>query len=151
MVHISSAWVAASLSLLSTVISPFLSCLEVVGFAVSGAVDVVTSKYIWVDPNSPLAKSWCFFPLLWASTCLNPELLAVIMTPSLISHWDIYRGGLHFRRISTVAQKYFDALPWFFHDIHATLSVNCKYISFNPNIPCFNVKLTNSMQNFTFC
>ena len=133
MVHISSAWVAASLALLSTVISPFLSCC-VVGFAVSGAVDVVTLKYIWVDPNSPLAKSWCFFPLIWASTCLNPELLAAIMKTSLISHWDIYRVGLHFRRISTVA----------------TLSVNCKYISLNPNIPCFNVILTNSMQNFTF-
>ena len=77
------------------------------------------------------------------------ETLAAIMQPSLILHSDIYRGGLQFRRISTVAQKYFDALPCFSHDIHATLSINCKYISFNPNVPCLNVILTNSMQNFT--
>ena len=37
------------------------------------------------------------------------------------------------------------------HDIHAMLSINCKYISLNPNVPCLNVILTNSMQNFTFC
>ena len=36
---------------------------------------------------------------------------------------------LQFRRISTVAQKYFDALPCFSHDIFATLSRNCKYTS----------------------
>ena len=60
-------------------------------------------------------------------------------------------GGLQFRRISAVAQKYFDALPCFSHDIRAMLSINCKYISFNPNVPCLNVILTNSMQNFTFC
>ena len=45
----------------------------------------------------------------------------------------------------------FDALPCFSHDIHATLSTNCKYISFNPNVPCLNVILTSSMQNITFC
>ena len=45
----------------------------------------------------------------------------------------------------------FDALPCFSHDIHAMLSMNCKCISFNPNVPCLNVILTNSMQNFTFC
>ena len=43
--------------------------------------------------------------------------LATIMQPSLILHSDIYRGGLQFRRISTVVQKYFDALlcfpPWY--------------------------------------
>ena len=59
-------------------------------------------------------------------------------------------GGLQFRRISAVAQKYFDALPCFSHDIHAMLFINCKYISINPNVPCLNVILTNSMQNFTF-
>ena len=31
------------------------------------------------------------------------------------------------------------------------ISINCKYISFNPNVPCLNVILTNSLQNFTFC
>ena len=46
-----------------------------------------------------------------------------------------------------MAQKYFDALPRFSHDIHATLYRNCKYISFNPNVPFSNVTLTNSMQN----
>ena len=46
-----------------------------------------------------------------------------------------------------MAQKYFDALPCFSHDMHATLSRNCKYISFNPSVPCLNVILTNSMQN----
>ena len=59
-------------------------------------------------------------------------------------------GGLQFRRISAVAQKYFDALPCFSHDNHAMLFINCKYISINPNVPCLNVILTNSMQNFTF-
>ena len=48
-----------------------------------------------------------------------------------------------------MVQKYFDTLSCFSHDIHATLSVHCKYISFNPNVPCLNVVLTNSMQNFT--
>ena len=54
-------------------------------------------------------------------------------------HSDIYQGGLQFRRVSPVAQKYFDALPCFSHDIHATLSINCNYISFNPNVPCCNI------------
>ena len=34
------------------------------------------------------------------------------------------------RRISLVAQKYVDALPCFSNDIHATISINCKSISF---------------------
>ena len=56
----------------------------------------------------------------------------------------ICRGGLQFRRISAVAQKYFDALPcFFFNDIHATSSVDCKYISFlfECNIDQFYAKL----------
>ena len=36
------------------------------------------------------------------------------------------------------------------HDMHVTLSRNCKYISINPNVPCLNVILTNSMKNITF-
>mgnify|MGYP003692172735 CR=1 FL=1 len=35
-------------------------------------------------------------------------------------HSAIYRGVLQLRRISTVAQKYFDALPCFSPDILAT-------------------------------
>ena len=38
-----------------------------------------------------------------------------------------------------------------FNDIHATLAWNCKYIPFNPHVSCFNVLLTNSMLNITFC
>ena len=60
-------------------------------------------------------------------------------------------GRAQYHRISTVALNHFDALPCFSHDIHPTLSMNCKYISFNPNVPCLNVILTNSMQNITFC
>ena len=74
--------------------------------------------------------------------------LAAMIKPSLILHFDIYPGGLQFRKISTVAEKYFDALPCFSHDMHATLSRNCIYI--NPNVPCLNVIWTNSMQNITF-
>ena len=59
-------------------------------------------------------------------------------------------GGLQFRRISAVAQKYFDALPCFSHDNHAMLFINCKYISINPNVPCLNVILTNSMKKLHF-
>ena len=55
---------------------------------------------------------------------------------------NVYRRGLQFHRISTVAQKYFDALPCFSHDIHTMLSRNCKYISFYPNVPCLKVILT---------
>ena len=69
---------------------------------------------------------------------------------SLILHFDIYRGGLQFPRISTVVQKYFDALHCFTHDIHATLSRNCKYILFNPNIPCLHIILANSIQKYYF-
>ena len=61
---------------------------------------------------------------------------------SLILHSDIYRGGLQFRRISTVAQKYFDALPCF--------PCYARVISFDPNVPCLNVILTNSMQKHRF-
>ena len=39
------------------------------------------------------------------------------MQPSFIQHTDIYRGGLQFRRISTLAQKYFDTLPFSSHGI----------------------------------
>ena len=70
---------------------------------------------------------------------------------SLILHFDIHPGWLQFRNISSVTQKYFDALPCFSHDIHVTLSRKCKYISFNPYVTCFNVILTNSMQKITFC
>ena len=52
---------------------------------------------------------------------------------------------------STVAQKYLDAIPCFSHDIQATLSIKCKYISFYPNVPCLNAILTNSMQFITIC
>ena len=46
-----------------------------------------------------------------------------------------------------MGQKYFDALPCFSHDMHATLSRNCKYISFNPSVTCLNVILTNSAKH----
>ena len=78
------------------------------------------------------------------------KILAAIMQPSFILHSDIYRGGLQFCRISTVAQKYFDSLPCFSLDIYATLSSCCRYTLFNPNVPCFSVILTISMQNITF-
>ena len=71
--------------------------------------------------------------------------LAAIMQASNILYFDIYRGGPQFRRISIVVQKYFDALPCFSHNIHTILSINCKYISFYPNVPCLNVILTKSL------
>ena len=48
-------------------------------------------------------------------------------------------------------QKYFDALTCFFpcYDIHATLSIKCKYISFYPYNPSLNAIFTNSMPNIT--
>ena len=39
----------------------------------------------------------------------------------------------------------------FSHDVHVTLSRNCKYVSFNLDVPCLNVILTNFMQNITVC
>ena len=50
-----------------------------------------------------------------------------------------------------MAQKYFDQLPCFSHDIHATLSRNCKYILFNPNVSCLIIKLTNFMHFLLKC
>ena len=86
----------------------------------------------------------------WGLLLAPMALAAIRRPPPLILHSDIYLGGLQFHWISTVAQKYFDALPCFPHDMQAMLSRNCKYISFNPNVPCLNVILTNSMQNITF-
>ena len=60
---------------------------------------------------------------------------------------DIYRGGLQFRRICAVVQKYFDALPCFSHDMHFTLSIKFIFISFYHYVPCLKKILTNSMQN----
>ena len=99
-----------------------------------------------------------FLVVFFCKFCLhNMHILLVYSTYlfysilSLSLLWTFTGGGLQFRRISAVAQKYSDALPCFSHDIHAMLSINCKYISFNPNVPCLNVILTNYMQNFTFC
>ena len=72
---------------------------------------------------------------------MSPFSCNNVALPYFIS--DMYRGGLQFRRISAVAQIFFYVLPCFSHDIHAMLSINCKYISFNPKVPCLNVILTN--------
>ena len=72
----------------------------------------------------------------------NVSLAVLIDIPPLF-----YRGGLQFRK--TVAQTYLDVLPYFSHNMHSTLFRNCKYILFNPNVPCLDVILTNSMQSIT--
>ena len=81
---------------------------------------------------------------------MQKHIIAAIMYPSLIFHSDIYRGGLQFRKISTMALKYFDALPCFPHDMHDTLSRNCKYISFNPNVFCLNVEKNMALHLYKF-
>ena len=102
-------------------------------------------KSLWM----PTLKAFGKEPAL--PVLCNHDRMAAIVYPFLILHSDFHRGGLQFRRISTVAQKCFDALPCFSHYFHATLSIKCKYISFYSDVPCLNAKLTNYMQNFTFC
>ena len=48
-----------------------------------------------------------------------------------LMHSEIYREGLQFRRISTVAQKNI-SMHYHVFPMHDTLSRNCKYISFIP-------------------
>ena len=73
----------------------------------------------------------------------GPMLEPTAPPPRSILHSDIYRGGLQFRGIATIFMHY--------HDMHCTLSGNCKYISFNPYVHFLNVTLTNSMHNTTLC
>ena len=107
-----------------------------------------SSAYFRWHPNNT-----CNFPQLKSTNVRNKETFCsgVCITKSSCNiealpyfHIRIYiGGGLQFRRISVVAQKYFDALPCFPHHIHATLSINYKHISFNPNVPCLNAILTS--------
>ena len=79
------------------------------------------SQQVWCDRDPSLLKGRRFR----AYDCiLQPfaarATLAAIMKPSLI----FYRGELQVRRISTVTQKYFNALPCSFHDVIQKLKIH---------------------------
>ena len=113
-------------------------------------IKIYTSLLKGIKSSSYLSILDRIVPPLISAVLCNAKLTRVnCNNVALLFHIRIFiGGGLYFRRISAVSQKYFDALSCFSRDIHATLSINCKYISFNPNVPCLNVILTNSTQNF---
>ena len=114
--------------------------------------------------NTHKWKTCCQFPRLKFKLCKRTYLYhARLSLPTCLFFLDV--GQLHnvslpyftFGYIHGRATKSVGSLLWRKnilmhylspHDIHATLSINCKYISFNPNVPCLNEILTNSMLHF---